>query len=301
MPAGQYHRTRLDPHTMTRNVSLTDPLATLLENLLGPLRGQPGRPESPVGPLRAHRGGHDHVELPGDAATDDVLVALREQAMDIHEQVVHEHGIFAVEFLGATGSGKTRLIEQLVDRAPSEESIGAVVGDVAGEDDANRLRALGVEVVNVNTGGECHLDAALVQDAIDELDLASLDTLYLENVGNMVCPADFPLGSQARVLVVSTTEGDDVVRKHPGLFQVADAAVINKVDLAPAVAADVDRMAADVKTVTPSVPVFRTTAETGAGVPELAAHLRSQAAEGHTAADHRHPMASGSQRVDGPD
>ena len=221
--------------------------------------------------------------------------------MDIHEQVVHEHGIFAVEFLGATGSGKTRLIEQFVDRAPSEESIGAVVGDVAGEDDANRLRALGVEVVNVNTGGECHLDAALVQDAIDELDLASLDTLYLENVGNMVCPADFPLGSQARVLVVSTTEGDDVVRKHPGLFQVADAAVINKVDLAPAVAADVDRMAADVKTVTPSVPVFRTTAETGAGVPELAAHLRSQAAEGHTAADHRHPMASGSQPVDGPD
>lgn len=245
-----------------------------------------------IGPVRAHRGGHDHVEIPADGDEDDVLEALREQAMDIHERIVHDHDVFAVEFLGATGSGKTRLIERLVERAPPSETVGAIVGDVAGDDDAKRLRNHGVSVVNVNTGSECHLDAALVSDAVDELDLGALDTLYLENVGNMVCPADFPLGASARVLVVSTTEGDDVVRKHPRLFQIADCAVINKTDLAGAVGADVDRMEADIESVNPAMPTFRTAADAGDGIEALAAHLADRRQEGHTASDHTHPMAN---------
>ncbi len=232
------------------------------------------------GPLSLHRFGHSHDE---DETTDedDVLEQFRKQAKAVHEEVVHDHDVSCVEFLGSTGSGKTSLVERLVERAPPEETIGAIVGDVAGDDDARRLEAHGVEVVNVNTGKECHLDGSLVADAVAEFDLASLDRLYVENVGNMVCPADFPLGAQARVLVVSTTEGDDVVRKHPLLFQACDVAVVNKADIADAVGADIDQMRDDVAEIAPEMPVFETNARDGGGIDALAAHL--------TERQHAHP------------
>ncbi|MFB6072171.1 MAG: hydrogenase nickel incorporation protein HypB [Halobacterium sp.] len=251
------------------------------------------RDGGPPGPLRAHRFGHgdesdadsEHDADPGTDA-DDVLAAYRERADDLHDRLVHDHGVFVAELLGATGSGKTRLLERLLDRAPDADRLGVLVGDVAGEDDAARLREHADRVTTVNTGRECHLDPALVADALDQFDLEALDRLYVENVGNMVCPADFPLGAQARVLVVSTTEGDDVVNKHPLLFQACDAAVVNKTDVADAVGADVDRMAADVAVVAPEMPVFRTSAETGAGVDDLAAFLADRRTRGHTHADH---------------
>jgi hydrogenase nickel incorporation protein HypB len=241
-----------------------------------------GVPEPPT--LRAHRFGHHHGEE--GVTENDVLAAIRAEAADLHELVVHDHDVFVAEFLGSTGSGKTRIIERLVERAPGDERIGAIVGDVAGDDDARRFRSIGVETVNVNTGKECHLDPSLVGDAVDEFDLAALDRLYVENVGNMVCPADFPLGAVARILVVSTTEGDDVVRKHPLLFQACDAAVVNKVDIAEAVNADVERMAADVGDVAPEMPVFRTSAREETGIDPLATFLASRRTRGHTEADH---------------
>lgn len=225
-------------------------------------------------PFRFHRGGHDHDAFPDASDDTDVLAALRKQAHGIHEEVVHDQGIFALEFLGATGSGKTRIIERLVEGMFSDLAIGAIVGDVAGDDDASRLRDLGVSVVNVNTGKECHLDAGLVKDAIDDFDLTAIDVLFLENVGNMVCPADFPLGAQARVLVVSTTEGDDVVRKHPRLFQEADVAVINKTDIAAAVDADVDRMVADVSAVNPDLETIPMSAKTRENMDSFVEALR---------------------------
>lgn len=236
--------------------------------------------------LRCHRFGHgdsehDHEhEQEQKSDEDDVLARFREQATDVHERVVHDNDVTCIEFLGATGSGKTTLLERLVERVPAEERVGVVVGDVAGEDDARRLEEHGVETVTVNTGKECHLDASLVDDAIEAFDLAELDRLYLENVGNMVCPADFPLGAQARVLVVSVTEGDDVVRKHPLLFQACDATVVNKADLADAVRADLDRMRTDVTEVAPGMDVFETNARGDEGVDALADFL-----DGH---DHEH-------------
>ncbi|WP_135664167.1 hydrogenase nickel incorporation protein HypB [Halorhabdus rudnickae] len=254
------------------------PIDRLLDRLLSD--------SDPLGPLQAHRMGHgddDHDHGEGDAEAD-ILAQFAEQADDLHEHVVHDHGIFVAEFLGATGSGKTRLIERLIERAPDDEEIGVIVGDVAGEDDATRFRELGVSVANVNTGKECHLDPSLVEGALEDLDLDALDTLYIENVGNMVCPADFPLGAQARVLVVSATEGDDVVRKHPLLFQACDGAVINKVDIAEAVNADLDLMESDVSEIAPEMPTFQTSAEHGEGLEELAAFLDER---GHThASDH---------------
>jgi hydrogenase nickel incorporation protein HypB len=244
--------------------------------------------------LRAHRFGHDHE---GDGVTtdvdEDVLEQFREEAENIHERLAHDHGIFVVEFLGSTGSGKTRLIERLVERAPEDETIGVIVGDVAGDDDASRFRELGVQVANVNTGKECHLDPTFLEEGLEQLDLKALDTLYVENVGNMVCPADFPLGAEARILVVSTTEGDDVVGKHPLLFQACDAAVVNKVDIAEAVNADVESMTADVNEVNPDMSTFETSAEHGEGLDELSGYVEEVREGGHHRehgheADHEH-------------
>lgn len=233
-----------------------------------------------VGPLQLHRFGHDHADE--ETATDveaDVLAKIREQAGEVHERLAHEHGIYCVEFAGSTGGGKTLLLERLIERAPDDEKIGVIVGDVAGDDDAKRLRALGVDVANVNTGKECHLDPNVVSDALDSFDLDALDTLYLENVGNMVCPADFPLGANRRALVVSTTEGDDVVRKHPMLVQTADLVVINKIDVAAAIGTDIDRIRADIEEVAPDTPIVETDARSGEGIDALADQL--EAGRGH--------------------
>lgn len=233
------------------------------------------QPSRWIGPARAHRFGYhggDHAEGHSDAEAD-VLAAIRERAGEIHETLAHDHDVFAVEFVGSTGGGKTRLIEQLLERSPPEERIGAIVGDVAGEADARRLREYGIPVENVNTGKECHLDPDGVGASLSAFDLSSLDTLYVENVGNMVCPADFPLGASVRILVVSTTEGDDVVGKHPLLVQACDAAVVNKVDLADAVGTDIERIRADIDRVAPDIPVFETDAREGGGVDDLHAFL----------------------------
>jgi hydrogenase nickel incorporation protein HypB len=224
-----------------------------------------------VGPLRTHRFGHgdDDGDEPKGPAVADVLDEVRRRAGDVHQRLAHDHGIDAVEVLGSTGSGKTRLIERLVERRPDDERIAAVVGDVAGDEDARRLSDLGVETVDVATGRECHLDPATLDEALDELHLPDVDRLYVENVGNMVCPADFPLGTDVRMLVVSTTEGDDVVRKHPTLFRACDVAVVNKTDLDDAVGADVERMLSDVGTVAPELPVLTTSAKRDEGIDAL--------------------------------
>jgi hydrogenase nickel incorporation protein HypB len=242
--------------------------------------------EALLGPLRAHRLGHEEFAAPeGDEATADVLAAVRERAGEVHDRLAHEHDVFTVEFVGSTGGGKTRLIERLLERTPPAERVGAVVGDVSGEDDANRLREYDIPVANVTTGKDCHLDPDGLDTALSDFDLAELDTLYVENVGNMVCPADFPLGASLRVLVVSTTEGEDVVGKHPLLVQAVDAAVINKVDLAAAVGTDLDRMRRDFEQIAPELPVFETDADAGTGLDRFDAFVRSQREH-----DHRHDL-----------
>ncbi|WP_135830512.1 hydrogenase nickel incorporation protein HypB [Halorussus halobius] len=269
-----YHvPTRLRP--VRRTPTHRTPIDRLLDQVLGDADAPPV--------ARTHRFGHDDDHDHGDATDgEDVLARFREQAEALHERVVHDHGVFVAEFLGATGGGKTTLIERLIERAPDDERIGVVVGDVAGDDDASRFRDHGVAVANVTTGKECHLDPNLLGDAVEEFDLAELDRLYVENVGNMVCPADFPLGAQARVLVVSTTEGDDVVRKHPLLFEACDAAVVNKTDVAAAVGADVATMRADVAELDPEMPVFETNARDDEGVDALADRLAAVREDGHS-------------------
>ena len=150
-----------------------------------------------------------------------------------------EAGIRAFDLLGAIGSGKTSLVERLVPLLKERGlRAGAIAGDVYGDDDFQRIVATGAPAVNANTGKECHLDAHLVHHAIGHLPLNDIDILFIENVGNMVCPTDFTLGAEKRIVVVSTTEGDDVANKHPVMFREGTIAVINKVDLAEYVDCD---------------------------------------------------------------
>ncbi|MEF8756671.1 MAG: hydrogenase nickel incorporation protein HypB [Halobacteriales archaeon] len=265
----------LSSRTGTANREPLSALGWALSELLG---------RAPL-PVEFHRFGHDDDAFENDDINDDVLETYRRQAVELHDRFVHDHGVFVVEFLGSTGSGKTSLIERLIDRQPDPESVGVIVGDVAGEDDARRLREHGAVVATVNTGRECHLDRSFIEEGLDELDPSQLDGLFIENVGNMVCPADVPLGAQARMLVVSTTEGDDVVRKHPLLFQASDAAVINKVDIADAVDADLDRMIDDVDDVAAGMPTFPTSVKHGDGLEDVFAYLDEVRAKGHAPDD----------------
>jgi hydrogenase nickel incorporation protein HypB len=180
------------------------------------------------------------------------------------------HNVRAFDLLGAIGSGKTALIERLVPLLVKKGMrAAAIAGDVYGDDDFRRLVALGIPAFNANTGKECHLDAHLVEHAIDHLPLDTIDILFIENVGNMVCPTDFRLGAEKRIVVVSSTEGDDVVNKHPMMFRDCTIGVINKVDLAPLVGANLDRMQKDIARYNPKMPVFRTNLKTGDGLEAL--------------------------------
>jgi len=189
---------------------------------------------------------------------------------DKNSALLKKHGVRAFDLLGAIGSGKTALIERIAPiLAERGLRAGAIAGDVYGDDDFKRIVALGIPAVNANTGKECHLDAHIVEHAIDHLPLDDVNILFIENVGNMVCPTDFRLGAEKRIVVVSSTEGDDVVNKHPMMFRGCDIGVINKVDLAPLVGADLDRMERDMHRYNPGMEVFRTNLKTGEGVVPL--------------------------------
>lgn len=182
-----------------------------------------------------------------------------------------EHGVRAFDLLGAIGSGKTSLIEKIVPEFKRRGlTTAAIAGDVYGDDDFQRIVQTGIQAFNANTGKECHLDAHLVHHALDHLELDNVDICLIENVGNMVCPTDFKLGAEKRIVVISTTEGDDVVNKHPMMFHGCQIAVINKVDLAEAVGCNVERMVKDIRRYNPEMIIIKTNLKKGEGVKEVA-------------------------------
>lgn len=183
-------------------------------------------------------------------------------------------GVRAINVMGAIGSGKTELILRMAEKLRERGlRVGAIAGDVAGDDDYQRFRAAGLPALQINTGDQCHLDAHQVGHALESLPLDQLDVLFVENVGNLVCPADFPLGTDVDLVVISVTEGDDMVRKHPKIFAQTDVVAINKVDLAAFVGVNPERIAADYKKVNPHGKVVFTAAKGGRGVEELLAAL----------------------------
>ncbi|MDO5850883.1 MAG: hydrogenase nickel incorporation protein HypB [Methanobacteriaceae archaeon] len=194
----------------------------------------------------------------------DIIKANKELAQE-NQKIFNENNVYAIDLVGAVGSGKTSLMETLIDKM--DENIGVIAGDIISKFDAKRIENKNVPVVGLNTGKECHLDAHLVEHALPDINLNDISLLFIENVGNLICPTDFILGSHIRIVIISVTEGDDTAEKHPMIFRDdADFAIVNKVDLADAVGADADKMVEDIQKINPKIPVVKCSLKTGEGV-----------------------------------
>lgn len=196
----------------------------------------------------------------------DIMVANKKLAQR-NQRILDKSNVFSVDVLGAIGSGKTSLIELLINRMG--EKVGVVAGDVISKFDAGRFEKYNIPVIGLNTGKECHLDAHLVEHAIEDMPLDEIDILFIENVGNLICPVDFDLGSHMRMVVISVSEGDDTVEKHPLIFKDADLVVINKIDIADAVGADAEKMVKDAQYINPDVQIIKSSLKTEKGLDDV--------------------------------
>jgi hydrogenase nickel incorporation protein HypB len=202
------------------------------------------------------------------------ILARQLELAEENYRLLRAKGVRSISVLGAIGSGKTTIIESLIDRLKRcGMSVGTIAADSAGDDDHRRFEARGARSVNVNTQDDCHLDAHTVEHALERLPLDDLDVVFVENVGNLICPADFPLGTDVEMVIISVTEGDDMVRKHPKIFAQTDLVVINKIDLASAVGVDPARIVSDYATVNPHGAAILASARRGEGIDELAEKL----------------------------
>ena len=180
---------------------------------------------------------------------------------------IESAGVFSVNLMASPGAGKTSIIEQTLSRLADKLRVAVVDGDIATSLDADRAAAAGAQAsIQINTGGECHLDAVMLQGALNQLDLSKFDLLIVENVGNLVCPADFRLGTHKSVLIASTPEGDDKPYKYPGIYRGVDALVINKIDLLPYVSFKMDYFERGVQVLNPGVATFPLSCRTGEGL-----------------------------------
>jgi len=187
-----------------------------------------------------------------------------------NRDMLDRHGITAIDFMGAIGSGKTTLITRLVEKLKNRLGVAVFNGDATTSSDADPIAAFGVPVVQIATINGCHLDANVVGKAFEKIDLKGVGLIFIENIGNLICPAEFPLGSKARVVVVSVTEGPYTVRKHPHMFMGAQLVVINKVELAETMEISVEQLIADVHKLKPDLRVIPTSCKTGAGLEDVA-------------------------------
>ena len=188
-----------------------------------------------------------------------------------------EAGVFTVSLVSSPGSGKTALLEKTLTLLGRNHRVAALVGDLATENDAARLRRSQAPVKQITTGTVCHLEAAMIRSALEEWKLEDLDFLFIENVGNLVCPSSYDLGEQLRLVLLSVTEGEDKPLKYPTIFNSADVAVITKIDLAEAVEFDWEATLANIQAVRPNMQVLRVSAKTGEGLDEWQRFLQAQA------------------------
>ena len=188
-------------------------------------------------------------------------------------------GLLALNLMSAPGSGKTTLLEKTLPALAGEAACAVLVGDLQTTRDAERLGDLAAQVTQINTGRGCHLEASQVAAGLDGLDLTGLGFLFIENVGNMVCPAAFDLGEHLRVVLLSTTEGDDKVAKYPTLFQRADAILLTKVDLLEVLEFDRQRVRDDLSRINTGAPLLEVSAKSGAGIEPWFSWLRAKRAE----------------------
>ncbi len=212
-------------------------------------------------------------------ATDDIRDDVVQTKMKVKEdnellarqnnEELKEHKIKSVDIVGAIGAGKTALIEKIVEILSEKYRILVICGDITTRLDADRIQAHNAESIQINTGRECALNAYHIHKIIENKDLDDYDLLFIENVGNLICPSEFTLGTDTRITVVSTTEGEWVIEKHPMLFKMSQVAVINKIDLAERLGTNVQKMLKDAKEINPDIEVITTSAKTGKNIDKL--------------------------------
>jgi hydrogenase nickel incorporation protein HypB len=191
---------------------------------------------------------------------DELAAQLREQ--------LHQRGMKVINLLGTPGSGKTTMLEQLLQRLPKEQ-VAVIEGDLYTDTDARRIAQLGVQTLQLNTKGACHLEAAMIAQAVEQLQLDGVRYLIIDNIGNLVCTAEFQIGEDVRVALVSATEGNDKPVKYPLMFQTANVVVLNKTDLLPYLQFDVQQFWQDVRAINPDAVLIEACATQGKGVEEI--------------------------------
>ena len=193
-----------------------------------------------------------------------------------NRKIFNGAGVFVINLMSAPGAGKTSLLERTLAEK-TDLRIGVIEGDIAGIDDAERVEKFGAPVVQINTGGACHLDANMISEVLGDLPLAGLDLLFIENVGNLVCPAEFNIGEDIKVMLLSITEGHDKPLKYPLMFQESSALLLNKTDLAPYTNVDIVKIKKDARSLNPRIALFEVSCRTGEGIPEWISWLRKKA------------------------
>jgi len=177
--------------------------------------------------------------------------------------------ILAIDIMGSIGSGKTSLIKAILRKLRMGTKVAVIAGDLTTTIDAERIETEGARVIQVNTGKECHLDANLVRRAVGEMKLDGIKILFIENVGNLICPGEFPLGAHKRLVVTSVTEGPYMIVKHPYIFREADVIVLNKIDLAKAMKVNPSQLERDAHRINPQAPFIKANALKGVGIPKI--------------------------------
>lgn len=221
------------------------------------------------------------VQATIEASPDEIYdIELEHSLLEANAKLAKENralldrnGTTAIDFMGAIGSGKTTLITKLVERLKDKMGVAVFNGDATTSNDADAIAKQNVPVVQIATINGCHLDANLVGKGLHKIDIGKVKLLFIENIGNLICPAEFPLGSKARVVVISVTEGPWMVRKHPHMFLGAEIVVINKIDLAEVMGVGVAELTSDVHKLKPDIKVIPTSCKTGAGIGDVAEAL----------------------------
>ena len=208
-----------------------------------------------------------------------VMHQIMEWNEDVSDQVketLAAHRICLVNLMGSPGAGKTSLLTRLIEALRGEYRLGVIEGDIAGKIDAEKIDALGIPVVQLDTDGACHIEAESIRHILPHFDLNQLDVLFVENIGNLVCPAEFNIGEAFRIALLSVPEGDDKVQKYPLMFATSDAIVMHKYDMLPYFEFDDRRVEEDALGVNPKAKVFRVSSRKGDGLDELLEWLRGR-------------------------
>ncbi len=205
-----------------------------------------------------------------------------------------ELGVYVVNFMSAPGAGKTSVLEETIRRLQGEYRLGVIEGDLMTTIDADRIAALGVPAWQITTGSVCHLDSHMIHSALHSFPIDGFDLLFIENVGNMVCPAEFDLGEDLRVMVYSTVEGAEKPKKYPVMFHQANAVLLNKIDLIPYAGVELDQLVRNVREVSPETAILPVSCRTGEGIDAWTDWLRNRIGKerahvsGHSRAHHQH-------------